>query len=111
MGPTKKELRMRISRLLFSAVLGVAALPGYAQSVKTRTQDVYGTKFVVVVDWDHELVTVKLRANPAHLSGAAFEHALQNAVYYGSAVNCRLLDHGRVTSGHEISGSLHCPWF
>lgn len=102
---------MRNLPLLFAAALGIGTLPAFAGSVKTRTQDIYGTTFVVAVDWELERVVVKLRANPARLTGAAFEHALQNAVYYSSAVNCRMLDRGRISSGREISGSLHCPWF
>lgn len=102
---------MKISTCLFAATLMIAAERGNAQTVKTWVKDIHGTTFVVLVDWDHELVSVKLRANPTHLSGAALEDALQKAVYYGAAVNCRMADSGRNTAGRQISGTLSCPWF
>lgn len=83
-----------------------------ANPVRTEVADIYGTKFIVSVDWEANTVSAKLRANPTHLSGDALEQAMQNAVYFGAAVNCRMLAPGRKRFGQsEIMGVLHCPWF
>lgn len=86
--------------------------PADAKTIKTLVKDPRGTTFVVMVDWDTKTVTARLRANPAQLTGDALEVSLQNAVYYGSAVNCRMLHSGRKIVGtNNTTGILYCPWF
>jgi hypothetical protein len=103
---------MRILSLLAAGSFCVLGHAAVAKPLKTKAWDVVGTTFIVSVDWDTNVVSAKLRSNPAHLSGQALEQSMQMAVYYGSAVNCRMSETSRKSIGrNEIVGVLHCPWF
>lgn len=72
------------------------------------------TTFIVYVDWVEKTVSARLTSNPQHLFGADLEKSLQMAVYYGSAVSCRMKESGRQHKEgrpHEIVGKLQCSWF
>jgi hypothetical protein len=103
---------MKIVSLLAAGLFCVFGQTAIAKPLKTKAWDVVGTTFIVSVDWDTNVVSAKLRSNPARLSGQALEQSMQKAVYYGSAVNCRMRATGRKSIGpNEIVGVLHCPWF
>lgn len=103
---------MKVIALITVGAVCALTQAAAANPTRTRVADINGTTFIVSVDWDMNTVSAKLRANPANLSGEALERSMQNAVYYGSAVDCRMQAAGRKRLGQgEIIGALHCPWF
>jgi hypothetical protein len=103
---------MKILILLAAASLCLSAQSASAKPSKTKSWDALGTTFVVLVDWDTNSVSANLQANPARLSGDELEQSMQWAVYYSSAVGCRMRETGRKQAGKNVTvGHLHCPWF
>jgi hypothetical protein len=102
---------MKTLTLLATISFCVAGHMSIAKPIKTRVWDRLGTTFIVSVDWETNVVSAKLRANPGHLSGDALEQSMQKAVYYGAGVDCQMGETGRKNQGGgEIVGALHCPW-
>lgn len=103
---------MKVIALIAAGAVCFLGQAAAANPIKTRVANIDGTTFIVSVDWDTNAVSARLGANPAHLTGGALEQSMQNAVYYGSAVDCRMQESGRKRLGqNEIIGALHCPWF
>ena len=103
---------MKITALIAAGAICILGQAVAAKPIRTEIADIRGTRFIVSVNWDTNTVTARLGANPASLSGDALELSMQNAVYYGSAVDCRMQESGRKLLGkNEIIGALHCMWF
>lgn len=101
---------MKMLTLFAAGTLLLLAQTAAGKPVKTLTQDPRGTSFVVAVDWETRLISVRLRANPARLHGNILEESMQLAVGYSSAIGCQILRSGRqVITPNEIIGVLHCP--
>lgn len=101
---------MKTLTLFAVGVLFLFAQSAAAKPVKTLTQDPRGTSFIVTVDWETRMISVKLRANPARLHGATLEESMQLAVGYSSAIGCQILPSGRqVLAANKIVGVLYCP--
>jgi hypothetical protein len=101
---------LKILTLIAAGSFCVASQMCIANPVKMKAWDFVGTKFLVSVDWDANVVSAKLIANPAGLSGDTLEQSMQGAVYYGSEGSCRMSMAGRKRLGpKEVVGRLLCP--
>lgn len=81
-----------------------------AKPIKTWTSDPTGTILIISADLDVGVISIKLRSNPARLSGHEMERVMQKAVYY-STTDCRIKDTGRKKiRPNELVGKLECKW-
>lgn len=103
---------MKVIALLAASAVSIFSHAATANQIRTKVTDISGTTFIVFVDWDTNIVTARLQANPAGLLGNALWQSLQNAVYYGSAADCSMQESGAKLRGpNEVTGNLHCKWF
>lgn len=83
-----------------------------AREVRTVFKDVYGTQFLVTVDWNSATVSAHLKKNPRKFTDAKLEERMQVAIHFGSAVDCRMEKIGRTQMDDgKVVGALWCPWF
>ena len=109
-GQVTKGVKMKKSSFLACSLVLVVGQAASAKPIKTWTSDPTGTVLIISADLDVGEISVKLRANPARLSGHEMERVMQKAVYYSTS-ECRIKDAGRKRiTPNELVGTLECKW-